>query len=188
MTEPIDYDALNAALQRLGYVDEAAEYHGALCGALCVHEAQDIDLLHLIDPSPDAAAAAGEPRQALERLRAETLDALSDEDMRFAPLLPDDEAALVPRVHALVEWCQGFLYGLASRPNLDLERCSTDVREVVHDFSELMQASVGDETDTNIEEAAYAELVEYVRVGAQLVFMELHPRPTLDPSDPQQIH
>jgi uncharacterized protein len=188
MTEPIDYDALNAALQRLGYVDEAAEYHGALCGALCVHEAQDIDLLRLIDPSPDAAAAAGETRQVLERLRAETLDALSDEDMRFQPLLPDDEAALVPRVNALVEWCQGFLYGLASRPNLDLERCSTDVREVVRDFSELMHASVGDETDTNIEEAAYAELVEYVRVGAQLVFMELHPRPTLDPSDSQQIH
>ena len=33
-----------------------------------------------------------------------------------------------------------------------------------------------------------AELVEYLRVGAQLVFMELHPRPTLDPSDSLHLH
>ena len=30
--------------------------------------------------------------------------------------------------------------------------------------------------DLEVEEDAYAELVEYIRVGAQLIYMELHPR------------
>ncbi|MEQ1440418.1 UPF0149 family protein [Fontimonas sp. SYSU GA230001] len=187
MTQALDYDALAAVLRQAGLADEAAEYHGALCGALCVREARDIDVLRLIEPAQTATATA-DARAALEALRAATAEALSDEDMRFSPLLPDDDAALVPRVSALVAWCQGFLYGLASRPGLDLQRCSADLREIVRDFTELTQAAVGDEVDANIEETAYAELVEYLRVGAQLVFMELHPRPTLDPTDSPHLH
>lgn len=188
MIPSLDYDALAAALRQIGFVDEAAEYHGALCGALCVRDAREIDMLRLLDEIEQPDAATPELRQGLEALRTATLEALSDEDMSFAPLLPDDDTALVPRVQALVAWCQGFLYGLASRPGLDLQRCSADLREIVHDFTELTQASVGDDTDSNIEEVAYVELVEYLRVGAQLVFMELHPRPTLDPSDSQHLH
>ncbi len=190
MKPQLDYDGLNAALQRIGYVDDdAAEYHGALCGALAVRAPEDIDLFSLIDTGDRAPARRdGEVQQALQRLRGETLEALADEDMGFQPLLPDDESALVSRVHALVNWCEGFLFGLASRPGLDLKRCSDDAREIIRDFTELTQAAVGDETDSNLEETAYAELVEYVRVGAQLVFMELHPRPTLDPSNSAHLH
>lgn len=185
----MSYDELNAVLQRIGYVDDAAEYHGALCGALSVRRPEDIDLFGLIDTGDRAPARRdAEAQDALQRLRIETFDALADEDMSFEPLLPDDEAALVPRVQALVAWCEGFLYGLASKAGLDLQRCSEDAREIIRDFTDLTQAAVGDEADPNIEENAYAELVEYVRVGAQLVFMELHPRPTLDPSNSQQLH
>ncbi|MFA5938602.1 MAG: UPF0149 family protein [Sinimarinibacterium sp.] len=187
MTQSLDYDALAALLQQIGFVDETAEYHGALCGALCVREAREVDVLRVIEPA-GSGGAAGDVRPVLEALRDATLEAMADEEMSFQPLLPDDDTALVPRVQALVAWCQGFLYGLASKPGLDLQRCSADLREIVRDFTELTQASVGDETDANIEEAAYVELVEYLRVGAQLVFMELHPHPTLDPSDSQHLH
>lgn len=188
MNETFDYDALNALLQQIGYVDEAAEYHGALCGALCVSPAQAIDPLKVIEPAGGAPASNPAVRAELERLRNQTLEALADDDMRFAPLLPDDEVALVPRVAALVAWCEGFLYGLATQPGLKLDRSSDELKEVVRDLTELTHATVGEEADANIEEGAYAELVEYVRVGAQLVFMELHPRPTLDPSDSQHLH
>lgn len=187
MTDSPSHEALAATLQHIGLGEEASEYHGALCGALCVREPRDVDVLHVIEPARPAAGG-GQVRGALERLRAETFEALCDEAMSFEPLLPDDEAALVPRVQALAAWCQGFLYGLASKPGLDLERCSADLREIVRDFTELTQAAVGDEADSNIEESAYTELVEYVRVGAQLVFMELHPRPTLDPTESNQLH
>ncbi|WP_370307043.1 UPF0149 family protein [Sinimarinibacterium flocculans] len=180
----MDYDALSDTLAALGEPEAAAEYHGALCGALCVLEPEKIDLLHLVESDRALPASV---RPALERLRADTLVALTDEAMSFQPLLPDDSVALVPRATALASWCSGFLFGLASR-RLDLERCSEEAREIVGDLTELTRAAVGDEADANIEEGAYAELVEYVRVGAQLVFMEMHPRPTLDPTDSQHLH
>ncbi len=77
---------------------------------------------------------------------------------------------------------------MASRPGLDLNRLTDEGREIVRDFTQFTHAVVGDEDDANLEETAYAELVEYVRVGAQLLFMELHPRPTLDPSESQHLH
>src|SRR3546814_4457938 len=43
MQKAIDYDELNDALARIGHVDDAAEYHGALCGALCVAKPEQID-------------------------------------------------------------------------------------------------------------------------------------------------
>lgn len=190
MQESIDFDALVETLSRIGYgPDEASEYHGALCGMLCVVRPEQIDMLRLIDAgdrpatSPDAAG-----RQALTVLRTQTAEALEDDGLSFTPLLPDDEVALVPRVRALVTWCEGFLFGVASRPGLDLSKCSEEVQEVIRDLTQLTQAEVGAEDDANVEETAYAELVEYVRVGTQLVFMELHPRPTLDPTLPQSIH
>ena len=117
MQDQIDYDALTEALARIGYQDgEAAEYHGTLCGALCVHKPADIDMLRLIDsgdrpPSGNDAQALS----VLATLRSQTLDALEDDGMSFEPLLPDDDTALVPRVRALGQWCEGFRYGLSTR-------------------------------------------------------------------------
>ena len=48
-----------------------------------------------------------------------------------------------------------------------------DTREVLSDFSEIARAGLdGTEVDEN-EEHAYAEVVEYVRVSALLVYDEL---------------
>lgn len=191
MQVSIGYPELSAALNSVGYPDEPAEYHGALCGALCVRRPEDIDLLHLLDSGhgdertlrPDAGAQG-----ALRRLCAQSLAALEDQEMGFAPLLPEDEAALAGRVQALAAWCEGFLYGLASKPGLKLDDCSEDVREVVRDFTQFTQATLGEDEDLELEEGAYAELVEYIRVGAQLVFMEFRPRPTPDPTDSPHLH
>ena len=50
------------------------------------------------------------------------------------------------------------------------------LREIVKDFTEFTRSSLDSGDDDEGEENAYAELIEYIRVGAQLVFMELHPR------------
>lgn len=188
MQNPVLYGELGEALSRIGYTEDAAEYHGTLCGALCVKKPEQIDLLHLLDVggreplTPDARAQA-----ALVRLREESLVALQDSDMIFMPLLPDDDAALAPRVRALAAWCEGFLFGLASRKGLDLSACSEDAREILRDFTQFTKASA-EEEEAEIAENAYAELVEYIRVGAQLIFMELRHPPTPDPNESKQIH
>lgn len=191
MQVSVHYQDLSRALARIGFAEEPAEYHGTLCGALCVLPADDIDPLQLMalaaaDDRP--LAADTQDRGLLRRLAAEVLGTLQDEDLGFQLLLPDDEVELEKRVLALAGWCEGFLFGLASRPGLNLDQCSEDVREVIRDFAQFTQASLGEDEDLELEEGAYVELVEYIRVGAQLVYMEFRPRPVPDPSESHHLH
>lgn len=188
MQTQIQYAQLKDTLDSIGFAEEAAEYHGTLCGALCVKQPEQIDLLSLLEEGAHAPAADAQTRTALKRLCHEALVALQDDGMAFTPLLPDDETGLIPRVQALADWCEGFLFGLASRPGLDLDACSEDAREIIRDFAQFTKASVGEGEQLEIEETAYAELVEYIRVGAQLIYMELRPAPTPDPKVSKAVH
>jgi uncharacterized protein YgfB (UPF0149 family) len=174
MKEALRYDELADALARLGFTQDAAEYHGALCGALCVREPGEIDPLRLLERA--RGADGDDAAQALTRLRGESADAFAAAELGFAPLLPDDEEELAQRVRALGAWCEGFLFGLASGKALSMKACSPELKEIVQDFTEFTKAGVSDDDDGEIEETAYAELVEYIRVGAQLIYMELHER------------
>ncbi len=96
--------------------------------------------------------------------------------MEFELLLPEDAQPLDARTAALAQWCQGFLYGLGASAIQDASGLPGEVGEIVRDF-------VGDHTRrgrrairaTESNESAYAELVEFVRVGVQLLFEELGP-------------
>ncbi|MDR3416140.1 MAG: UPF0149 family protein [Nevskia sp.] len=171
----LHYEDLAGVLSSLGYADEASGYHGALCGALCRQKPEEIDPVELLDEEevqPDGAAVA-----ELRRLCEQAVFALADMQTGFMPLLPEDDVSLAERARALGAWCEGFLYGLAGRIELELRECSDEVREIIKDFTQFTRASLESGDDLEVEEGAYAELVEYIRVGAQLIYMELHPRP-----------
>lgn len=185
MTTTLDHAACQAALTALGRGGDAAEFHGCLSGALCVLPADQIDLLRLLDAGVPAGARAPD---LLKSLRDATHTALQDEDLGFTPLLPADEFPLSVRVEALAAWCAGFLFGLSTKPGFQLDQLSADAREVVDDFAEFTRAGHEEDADGELEETAYAELVEYLRVGAQLVYMDLRPQPIPDPSDSQRMH
>lgn len=173
-TTLLDYPALGDLLSRLGYGDDASAFHGSLCGALCRQRPEEVDPVALFDDaelSPNAAAI-----KDLRQLRDETIATLTDLQSAFMPVLPGDDASLSDRARALGGWCEGFLYGLAGRIKLNLRDCSEEVREIVKDFTQFTRSSLDTGGDDEVEEEAYAELVEYIRVGAQLVYMELHPR------------
>ena len=174
MKESLRYDELADALSRLGFTQDPAEYHGALCGALCVREAAEIDPLKLLEGA--RGADGGDAAQALTRLRGESADAFTGAELAFTPLLPDDEEELPRRVRALSAWCEGFLFGLASGKPLSMKSVSPELKEIVHDFTEFTRAGVDGDENAELEENAYAELVEYIRVGAQLIYLELHER------------
>lgn len=176
----IEYFDLGQALRSLGFRLDAAEYHGALCGILCVQggpsEGVSDDLGLESDPPVDIEAVPA-ARELLQQLRHSSLNDLCDPDSGFTPLLPDDDEALSLRVDSLAQWCQGFLYGLATKPALDLNQATPELREVVSDLIQISRAGVedGDEPDEDADENAYMELVEYVRAGVQLIFLELRP-------------
>ena len=50
-----------------------------------------------------------------------------------------------------------------------------DIGEIVRDLTEITHVAVDSEQTEESNESAYAELVEFVRVGVQLVFDELGP-------------
>jgi uncharacterized protein len=186
----------NDASQALGDASGAlsvSEAHGCLCGALCIND--DYPLSRWLE---EVLADEAEPlsdellqsvRTTLQSLHTDTLRALRGDDLEFTPLLPDDESSLAERTIAMAQWCEGFLYGFgvtsggqssgqasdqsggkAGKPSSKL---SAEIREVLHDFTQLARATVGDVEPTDEDESDYAEIVEYLRVGAQLIHDEL---------------
>src|SRR5699024_10455350 len=103
-----------------------------------------------------------------------------------------DESALETRVYALSRWCSGFLFGLASQAGdgaeFDLSRLSGEASEVVKDLTELSRVGLTEEDSRGeAAEADYAELVEYTRVGVQMIFMELRPK-RQGPETKERLH
>lgn len=170
-SESTPYAALSAALKSAGFDQTAAEYHGALCGALCIRAPAEVNPMTVLDGADHDLAGAS----LLLAVRDATAKSLADTDGDIRLVLPDDDMPLSVRAPALGEWCEGYLFGLASSGKLDLKKAAPEVREVIADITEFTRAAFDDSGDEQIEEEAYTELVEYVRVGLQLIFMELSP-------------
>ena len=167
----IEYSELERALQQLGVEQGAAEFHGTLCGRLCAGAERDSRDSQM----PPAGGGAPQDEQALvEQTREEALNGLVDADLGFTLLLPDDQQRLGLRVDALAQWCAGFVYGFASaREDISLDALSSEAQELVRDLTQISRAGLSPDADRETDEQAYAEIVEYVRVGAQLIFMEI---------------
>ncbi len=153
-------------------VTEPAEAHGSLAGALCATDAYGVDdwLAEILPEGmvPDEAAVA-----SLRELYEATRAALMGAQMQFDLLMPDDDEPVQMRAEALTLWCNGFVYGLGSGGAPDPERLPGDAGEIVRDLAQITHAGVDEREGIEANEAALAELVEFVRVGVQLVFEEL---------------
>ncbi len=166
-----DYAQIEQLLLQERSLAEPAEAHGTLTGCLCATGGYRLeDWLREILPEGRAAPPAG---AALAELFSATAAALVQPDMEFEVLLPGDEQPIEARTAALAQWCQGFLYGLGAGGITDATALPGDAGEIVHDFTEISRAGVDATQEEESNEAAYAELVEFVRVGVQLLFEEL---------------
>lgn len=178
MNTAIDYDLLDDALKRCGATWDAAQAHGLLSSRLAV---AGVDggfdwLLQVLDGAPDGDAARGECESMLNALFESTHRQLSERLSEFAPLLPDDSDSTARRAAALGHWCEGFLHGLVSGTSGDALRkalAEDPLADIIRDMLEITRAAPGSGDDPETDEAAYAELVEYLRVATQLTYEEL---------------
>jgi uncharacterized protein len=168
----VTFPEVARVLQTLHSSVAAAESHGCLCGALCTTQQYPVEAW-LDELVPDAEPEQGDDRASLRLLFADTVRALRGDEMEFQLLLPDDDDPLVERASALSQWCQGFLYGFGTGQPLAREELTSEVEEVLRDLTHISQASVETGADAEEEEQAYAEIVEYVRAGVQLIHDEL---------------
>ena len=174
MMSDIRFEDFEDALVTAGSLADAAEAHGSLCGALCSmspYKMQD----WVNEILPDGAALSDVSAAMIEKVFTATATSFGEQGMAFEPLLPDDESPLNGRANALALWCTGFLYGLGTGHISDLEALNGDVGEIVRDFTEISRATGDDAEADESNEQAYAELVEFIRVAAQVVFEELLP-------------
>lgn len=183
------YEALSQALDAAGVQLHPAECHGMISGALCLRD--DVSAV-LGAAIADKDVAPEAPPLLLPESIAEWVEevnaALRDEQMGFRPYLPADDAPLPERIEALALWCQGFLYGLAGAGTVDLDAQSTEAREGIENIVEISRA----DPDSGIQageagERQFTELVEFVRVAAQLIYLELQPPAAGQPAS-QQLH
>jgi uncharacterized protein len=186
----VTFPEVARVLQTLHSSVAAAESHGCLCGALCTTQQYPIESW-LEELVPEAEADAADERAPLRLLFADTVRALRGDEMEFQLLLPDDDDPLVERASALSQWCQGFLYGFGTGRAVPRDELTGEVEEVLRDLTHISQASVESGADAEDEEQAYAEIVEYVRAGVQLVhdeLLEVRAAGAAAPVDPSRLN
>jgi yecA family protein len=174
MTTPVAFDAVERALAAGGSAVHAAEAHGCLCGALCARRVYlPAEWLEEILADAEEAGAPIQVAGALADLYERSGEDLASGDLEFSPLLPQDDAPIEERVAALSEWCHGFLYGFGSAGTLQQATLSEEVQEFLTDVAEMTRVDASGDGVGEAEEEAYAELIEYVRMGVQLTYDEL---------------
>src|SRR5690606_5948940 len=124
---------------------------------------------------------------SLARLYQQSLAALNDPSFAFKPLLPADDAPLAERVEAIAQWTQGFLDGLADSGLSGETLFSDDAANALGDIAAIAQAGFDGEAQ-NDDEVDFAELEEYLRVAAILIFSELASPDDIGSATPTTLH
>lgn len=178
MDSSIDHDRLDAALRRCGASWDAAQTHGLLAGRLAIAGSDSGFgwLTQVLEGTDANDAHTDECEAMLGTLFESTYRQLAERQSEFEPLLPDDGEPTAVRATALAHWCEGFLHGLVSAEHGDaLKQClsSEPLEDIIKDMLQITRAGADEDVNSETDEEAYAELVEYLRVAAQLTYEEL---------------
>ena len=175
------FDEVSNELARLDLYVDGAECHGAMCGYLSANRGEDFaEWLNAILLPMSETADVGEAPVLVDvdssglivKLFDISLAQMHDDECGMRLLLPGDDEPLNERVEALAEWCHGFLYALTVMVSKEVSQYSAEAQEVIGDFVKISQSGLEESDAAEEDEAAYAEIVEYVRIGALLVWSD----------------
>ncbi|NUF31118.1 UPF0149 family protein [Acinetobacter oleivorans] len=150
----------NAHFEGIEEISSPSELHGLLTGIVCVTEAptreqwsQILTTLNVPELSEDALTLLTDEAE-------DVIHALSEDELDYLPMLPDDDHLLQERVQALSDWCAGVVlgFGLASghiRP---------DELELIESLQDIAAVEFEDSDNDEEGESSYEELYEFVRL------------------------
>lgn len=150
----------NAHFEGIEEISSPSELHGLLTGIVCVTEAptreewsQILTTLNVPELSEDALALLTDEAE-------DVVHALSEDELDYLPMLPDDEHLLQERVQALSDWCTGVVlgFGLASG------HVRSDERELIEHLQDVAAVEFEDSDNDEEGESSYEELYEFVRL------------------------
>ena len=144
---------------------ELAECHGVVCGLLCRLPDASLDVfIGLLDMLELVHTPGAGLRMSLDELLNSTRTQLVDEDMGLSLWLPNDDETLEERTMALSQWCSGFLAGLGRSGDDTLKAMSDDANDGLKDLQQISGADVSDTDESEEDENAFVEIVEYIRI------------------------
>ena len=170
------YDEAARLFHEAGVTTGASEAHGIITGVLCSPDGVRVPWQTLIlgrevrDRETSSALA-----QLLTSLHRSTYAHLHGVECDFAPLLPGDQHSLAEQIDGLGDWCRGYLLGLHAGGVQEAQVLPGDAGEIVRDITRISEAELDGSLADEEEAKALVEIVEYLRVGVQLVFEELQP-------------
>lgn len=176
--DSISYKKLEALLQKDNVLLSVSEVHGLQSG-ICTaipYAADSHTWFSILSKELGSDNISKKTFHTLKAIYAYSQHSLQDLSFSFMPLLPELEISLVLRARELAAWCRGFLCGLSLAGFHECKAHTGLMHEAIQDISEIaylnFEESVGVD---NMEEAevGYMELVEFVRVAAQTVYVEL---------------
>lgn len=165
------YTQLDASLGLSGLEISASEVHGIIVGANVNHlkTSQAPDLMKLVCGESQPEYGANSLQDTLYEIYRANSQLMLEGDAAFDLVLPTEDAGLQERTDGLASWCKGYLLGLLYNDRFSIDQLDEQSSEILRDFIFIGEASSGDD-DEQQEDWALAELHEYVKVGAQLVF------------------
>ena len=186
---PSLYQALNNAITQAKLLTDPAEIHGIMVGQICGGAEFDSSIWrsNLNDLTNNSEALPKTVQDLIEDLRLTTCNNLLDEDLGFAPFLPDETLEFSEQAHAFSQWIYGFMAGLACiKP--DISAANDDLQEAIRDLNEIallnpyeLQSVYNENLHTTeqspeqLEEDALESLIqlkEYARLVAMMTFAE----------------
>ena len=174
MTRLPDFEHTLAITQGNLEAAELAECHGVACGLLCRRTESSVDVfIGLLDMLELVIKPGAGLKMSLEELLDASKSQLADEDLGLSLWLPNDDEILEERTIALSHWCTGFLAGLGSGGEEALKTMSEDANDALKDLEQISRAEVVDTAESEEDENAFAEIVEYVRIVILMIREDL---------------
>ena len=164
-----NYTKLQQALSKTTLKLHPSQVHGLICGVLCGNPKSTTAWEELITGGKEPAKA----HDVLQELYEMSATQLGDFLFEFQLLLPVDSDGLPARAEALTLWCQGFLTGLKLAQIQIVGREPGEMTEAINDLIEIAKMNYEEVVASEDDEAAYVELIEYVRMAAILIYQEL---------------
>jgi len=172
----ISFNQVDDALRRANAEADTAEAHGMLCGMICATGRGDINswIPQIIGDRDPRDVLVKESHKLLMDLHDQTFEQITDGNFALKLLLPSDDTSLDQRILDLGEWCQGFLFGMSLSNLSDPKKLPDEAGEVLADMVDISKTGYDAGDDDEENEAAYNEIVEYIRIGVLVIYNELN--------------
>jgi yecA family protein len=177
VNQELDYYALDDALARAQTSMDPSDCHGLLAGLICAAGFADprLWMAEVFDDYDPKDKPQADVYRLVQALYEDVLARMNSPELDFALLLPDDDDALRDRVASLGGWCGGFLSGLGLGGVKEQSQLPEEVSELIDDFAQITRVDFDLDSPDEEEQAAFEEVVEYVRIGVLFVNEELQP-------------